>query len=468
MLSCQLTAQVGRRFAKLSPAHDLSTNSLQFDREKCIGCGICVKQCKSVAGQSILKLVDDGKGKKIATTVSGKSFQDTECIKCGQCTLGCPTSALMEKDNISEVEEILRNPQGRITLCQTAPSIRVNLSDALGMPPGTVTTGKMVTALKLLGFTYVFDTNFGADLTIVEEATEFVERLTKGTGPLPMFTSCCPAWVNYVEQCDPDLLPHLSTCRSPVGMLSGVLKYEFAKTKGVDPSLVYNCAIMPCVAKKDEAVRPQLRTDGGVQETDSVISTRELVRMIRKAKIDFKNLPDTPFDTTYGDSTGAGAIFGASGGVMEAAVRSAYTFITGKPMENLEIIPIRGIKDGIKLSSCDINGTKVEIAVAQGVLNAQKIIKKIRAKDPEVVNIKFVEVMACPGGCVCGGGSSKAKNKQAMQKRIDAIYRIDKESKFRRSHENPELLELYDRIFDGKFGSHFAHKILHTELKPRK
>lgn len=454
-----------RSFAKLSISPDNTTNSLTLDRTKCVSCGMCVKACKTTAGQGVLKLVEEN-GKKVVTTVSGKTLQETSCIKCGQCTLGCPTNALMEKDQISEVEKVLANPQGRVLVCHTAPSIRVNLSDALGLPAGTISTGKMVTALKMLGFQYVFDTNFSADLTIVEEATELVQRLTTNSGPLPMFTSCCPAWVNYVEQSDPKLIPHLSSCRSPMGMLSALIKSEFAESKGAKPSQIYNVAIMPCVGKKDEAAREALRTEDGVPETDVVLSTRELMRMIKKKKINFKNLSDTPFDKTYGESTGAGAIFGVSGGVMEAAVRSAYTFVTGNPMENVDFVPVRGPKDGIKIATCDINGTKVGVAVAQGVANAKKLIKKIRDHDPDVADVKFVEVMACPGGCVCGGGSTKAKTKAQIQKRVDAIYSIDKKSEHRRSHENQEIKELYDRMFDGKYGSHKTHKYLHTHFAP--
>ncbi|MDR2388007.1 MAG: [FeFe] hydrogenase, group A, partial [Deltaproteobacteria bacterium] len=395
------------RFAGISPAIDLSTNSIQLDRSKCIGCGLCVKACKTIAGQGILSIVQVD-GKKKVTTTTGKLFQETGCIKCGQCTLACGPGALMEKDEISVIEAVLANPAGKTIVVQTAPAIRINLCDGLGLPAGSIGTGKMVTALKKLGFNYVFDTNFAADLTIVEEASELVSRLTKGTGPLPMFTSCCPAWINYIEQHDASLIPNLSTCRSPLAMISAVIKSDWAKLKGLAPSQIYSVAIMPCTAKKDEVARQQF-TERGYRETDLVLSTRELIRLIKKKKINFKTLPETDFDPCYSIGSGAGAIFCGSGGVMEAAVRSAYYFVTGKTLAPLDLPALRGAKDGIKVVTADFDGAKVGVAVAQGIANAMSLIAKIRAKDPALSDVKFVEVMACPGGCVCGGGSPRAK-----------------------------------------------------------
>lgn len=461
-----VSARAGlRAFAKVSPAHDYSTNSLVIEREKCVSCGLCIKNCKTIAGQGVLKLVKDGDAKKIGTT-NGKPLQETACIKCGQCTLACGPGAIKEKDQISEVEKILANKAGKTIVVQTAPAIRINLCDAMGLPAGTIGTGKMVTALKKLGFDYVFDTNFAADVTIVEEANELVQRLTKG-GDIPMFTSCCPAWINYVEQHAPELIPNLSSCRSPMSMLGGIIKSDWAKQKNLKPNEIVHVAIMPCVAKKDEIERVQFKMQDGGKEIDVVLSTRELMRLLKKKKINFKNLPDTEFDKCYSVGTGAAAIFCGSGGVMEAAVRTAYTMVTKKPMENLDITALRGATNGIKIVTADFDGLKVDVAVAQGIANAMKLIKKIKAKDPEVANVKFVEVMACPGGCVCGGGSTKAKGKKAIEKRVDACYKIDETSQFRRSHENPEVTELYKR-FMGEVGGHNAHHILHTHYTNRK
>jgi NADH-quinone oxidoreductase subunit G len=267
--------------------------------------------------------------------------------------------------------------------------------------------------------------------------------------------------VNHVEQHDPDLIQHLSSARSPMAILSSLIKADWAKTKSLRPTDIYNVGIMPCVAKKDEIKRAQLN-DKGYVETDLVITTRELIRMIKAAKLDFKSLPDTPFDRCYSIASGAGAIFCGSGGVMEAAVRTAYTYATGKPLEKLDFPEFRGAANGIKRSTVDMDGLKIGVAIAQGIANAQKLIAKIRAKDPEFADVKFVEVMACPGGCVCGGGAPKAKNKKAIDARVDATYRIDKESAYRRSHENPEVIEMYQR-FAGEPGSHTAHEFFHTQ-----
>jgi NADH-quinone oxidoreductase subunit G len=332
------------------------------------------------------------------------------------------------------------------------------------LPPGTIATGKVVTLLKKLGFHYVFDTNFGADGTIVEEAFELVERLKNG-GPLPMFTSCCPAWVNYVEQHDPSLIPHLSTTRSPVGIQSSVIKSDWVRLKGLRPADVYSVAIMPCVAKKDEIKRAQMR-EKGYQEPDLVFTTRELVRLIRKRGIDFRNLPDSDYDSCYTIASGAGAIFCGSGGVMEAAVRTAYTYATGRPIDTLDFPGLRGAAKGIKIVRANFGEEVVGVAVAQGIANAMKLIAKVKARDPEVADVKFIEVMACPGGCVCGGGSTRAKSKKAVDARVDACYRIDREAKYRSSHENPQIQDIYKRMYE-RPGSHRAHEYLHTHFAPQ-
>ena len=442
------------------PMKDTSSLAIQFQMEKCIGCTACVKACSNIAGQDILECERKGK----AHTKSGKLLADTHCISCGHCSLACAKKAITEKYDIEEMKKILKEKEknGKILTCQIAPAIRINTAESLGVPPGEISTGKIITALKKLGFDYVFDTNFGADLTIVEEATEFIHRLNDPNALFPMFTSCCPAWVNYIEKSRPDLIPHLSSCRSPMGMLSSVVKNIFPKKIGVDRSRIYHVAFMPCTAKKDEIRRPQL-TD----ETDLVITSRELAQLIKDAKIDFKNLPESEGDTIYSEYTGGGAIFCATGGVMESAIRSAHKFITGKDMKPIQLKVVRGTK-GIKTATVDINGRKINIAVAQGVKNAMELLAKIQAKEPGFENIHFLEVMACPGGCVIGGGSPKAKGKKGIEKRLDAVYELDESLPERTPQDNKQLQALYNESFDGAFGSHHAHELLHTYFTNRK
>jgi len=457
-----MLAAAGRSFAKKMPILvDHTSNAIEFDMKKCINCQSCVRACKNIAGQNVLKSVAVN-GKNLIQTTNGKNLNMTKCIGCGQCTLSCIKQAIKEVDAIKPVNKVLKNKGGKIAVCQIAPAIRINMAEALGVPAGSISTGKVVTALKKLGFDYVFDTNFTADLTIAEEASELISRLTNPKGVLPMYTSCCPAWINYVEKSQPELIPNLSSCRSPMSMLSSLIKRVFPEKAGIDASKIFNVAIMPCTAKKDEIKRPQLNG-----ETDAVLTSRELAKMIKAAKINFKELEDTPFDTFYSESTGGGAIFCATGGVMEAAVRGAYKMITKKDMAPIELEAVRGSKDGIKTASVDINGIKVNVAVAHGIKNAMKLIKNIKAKAPGFENIHFVEVMACPGGCVAGGGSPKAKTKKVLQKRLDATYTIDKESKLRTSQDNEQLKQLYEDCL-GSFNSHKAHDLLHTHYTNRK
>jgi len=443
------------------PLKDVSSLAIQFQMEKCIGCTACVKACSNIAGQNILACEKKGK----AHTASGKPLSDTACISCGQCSLACAKQAITEKFDIEEMKQILKDKEknGKILTCQIAPAIRINTAEALGVPAGEISTGKIITALKQLGFDYVFDTNFAADLTIVEEATEFIHRLNDPNAVFPMFTSCCPAWVNYIEKSRPDLIPNLSSCRSPLAMLSSVIKNIFPKKIGVDRSKIYNVAFMPCTAKKDEIRRPQL-----ADETDLVITSRELAKLIKDAKIDFKNLPESEGDTIYSEYSGGGAIFCATGGVMESAVRSAYKFITGKDMKPIELKVVRGTKEGIKKATVDINGRKINIAVAHGGKNAMDLLAKIEAKEPGFEDIHFLEVMACPGGCVVGGGSPKAKGKKGIEKRLDAIYQLDESLPVRTAQDNKQLQALYNESFDGEFGSHYAHELFHTYHTNRK
>ena len=441
------------------PMYDDSSLAIQFNMDNCIGCTSCVRACSNIAGQDVLECEKKGK----AHTASGKLLSDTNCISCGQCSLACPKKAITEHFETDEVSNVLKDKKGKIVVCQFAPAIRINMAEALGVPAGQISTGKIVTALKKLGFDYIFDTNFSADMTIVEEATELVHRLGDPDAVLPMFTSCCPAWVNFIEKSRPDLIPHLSSCRSPLAMLSSVIKNVFPKKIGVERSRIYNVAIMPCTAKKDEIRRPQFS-----DETDNVITSRELAQMIKDAKIDFKNLEETPLDTIYSEFTGGGAIFCATGGVMEAAVRSAYKFITGKDMVPMELKAVRGTNDGIKVASVDINGVKVNVAVAHGIKNAMELLDKIKNKEPGFETIHFLEVMACPGGCAMGGGSPKAKGKKGIEQRLEATYSLDDNAAKRVSQDNDQLNKLYEESFDGEYGSHYAHELLHTYYTNRK
>ena len=446
---------------EIVPQGDTTSLAIQFDMERCVGCQNCVKACKNIAGQDILEC----EKKKIAHTASGKWLADSRCISCGQCTLACGTKAITEKFDIDELKEILKNKEknGKILTTQFAPAIRINTAEALGVKPGEISTGKIITALKQLGFDYVFDTNFGADLTIVEEATELIHRMNDPEAVFPMFTSCCPAWINYIEISRPDLIPNLSSCKSPLSMLSSVVKNIFPKKIGVDRSKIYHVAFMPCTAKKDEIRRPQLNGD-----TDLVITSRELAQLIKDSGIDFKNLPDTEPDTLYSEYTGGGAIFCATGGVMEAAVRSAYKFITGKDMNPIQLNEVRGTDEGIKVATVDINGFKLNLAVAHGIKNAMDLLAKIKNKEPGFENIHFLEVMACPGGCAMGGGSPRAKGPKGIQQRLDATYRLDETLPLRTSQDNKQLQALYNESFDGEFGSHYAHELFHTYHTSRK
>lgn len=442
--------------AHISFKIDKSSLSVTFNQALCTGCNSCVRACKSVAGQNVLALQTIDSKQYIATR-SKKDLSLTNCVGCGQCTLACGTGAFSEVDSTQVLAEKLKEKPKKTFIVQVAPAVRVNLSEMLGYKPGSVTTGQLVSSLKKIGFDFVYDTTFSADLTIVEEANELVDRI-KSNKTLPMFTSCCPGWVNYVEKSAPKLIPSLSSCKSPMGMLSALIKSDFLSQKKLDKKDIYSVAIMPCTAKKDEAKNG---------ETDLVLTTRELGKLIKKLKIDYKKLPETNFDSLYGKSTGAGIIFGASGGVLDAAVRTAYKYVTGKELQRIEFDEIRAGKDGIKFGQVDFDGLNVKVAVVQGLANAMKLITQIEKKDPAVEGLKFVEVMACPGGCVNGGGSPKAKTKKIVELRESTLFDLDKGAELRFSHSNPEVHDLYERLLKSP-GSGEAHHLLHTKFTNRK
>ena len=423
------------------------------DPSKCIRCGRCIRACKDVQG--IAALTYAGRSSDIVvTTAYNKPMETTDCILCGQCSLVCPTGALVEKDDTEKVLDALQDPKKHV-IVQIAPSVRVSLGDAFGMEPGAIVTGQMVTALHLLGFDKVFDTNFGADLTIMEEGTEFLDRLQHG-GVLPMMTSCCPGWVYYVEKHYSDCLPHLSSTKSPMSIFGAVAKTYYPKLAGIDVKDIVTVSVMPCTAKKFEAARPELGRDGR-PDVDIVLTTRELIKLIKYVGLSFGQLPETEFDSPLGTASGAGAIFGTTGGVMEAALRTVCDKLTGKTLERLDFQEARGFK-GIKECTLELGGRTLHIAIAHTLKNAEILMEQVRKG---ISPYDFIEVMACPGGCIGGGGQPIGTTNAVKKKRMQALYEIDRSLPVRKSHENPVLQVLY-RDFLGEPGKGKSHELLHT------
>lgn len=448
---------------------DRLTPAIERDTSKCILCGRCIERCKNAHGKGILGFENRGFA-TIVAPAENRSFANSPCILCGQCTSVCPTGALMEKSEIELVDEARR--QGKFLVVQTAPAVRAALGEEFGMKIGTPVTGKMVAALRRLGFDKVYDTDFAADLTIMEEATELLGRIKNG-GTLPMITSCSPGWINYAEYNYGDLLEHLSSCKSPHEMFGAIVKSYYAEKNGIDPSSIFVVSIMPCTAKKGEKERDQLVTNG-LRDVDAVLTTRELGKLIKRSGINFTKLPDEEFDADLlGDYSGAGVIFGVTGGVMEAALRTAYFVLTGKEHELIKFEQVRGF-DGIKEASLDINGMTVNIAVAHGMKNAKVLLDDIRAGKSKY---HFIEIMGCPGGCIAGGGQPYVKpcflpNEDDdildtyKEKRAAALYSEDERQKVRQSHNNAQIKELYDSYL-GEPNSHKAHELLHTTYAAR-
>ena len=441
--------------------HEIDDKSpaLVRDMNKCILCRRCVATCKNVQNIGAIDSTNRGFESSVST-VYNKSLNNVNCTFCGQCIQACPTGALREKEYIDIVREKLENPD-IYTIVQTAPAVRVALGEEFGMEIGTNVTGKMVSGLKNLGFDKVFDTNTAADFTIMEEATEFVKRF-KEKDNLPMMTSCCPAWIKFTETEYPENIPHLSSCKSPHQMFGAILKSYYAEKNNISPEKIFVVSVMPCVAKKYESRRDELKVDG-MCDVDEVITTRELARMIKEANIDFVKLEDSIFDNPMGEATGAGAIFGTTGGVMEAALRTAYELITGKELKELNFEEVRGEK-GIKKAIIKIADKEVKVAVAHGLANARKVSEEIKNG---LADYDFLEVMACPGGCIMGGGqpikSSKIRSEvDIRKKRAESMYSIDERSTIRKSHENPIMQQIYKEYL-GKPGENKAHKLLHTE-----
>lgn len=448
---------------------DAVTPSIKRDTSKCVLCGRCIERCKNAHGLSVLGFEKRG-FKTIVAPAQNRSFADSPCILCGQCVSVCPTGALMEVSEIDKVDEAFK--QGKYVVVQTAPAVRAALGEEFDMPIGTLVTGKMVAALRRLGFKKVFDTNFGADLTIMEEATELLTRVKEG-GTLPMITSCSPGWINYAEYYYGDLLGHLSSCKSPHEMFGAILKTYYAEQNGIKPEDMFVVSVMPCTAKKFEKERKQLMVNG-LKDVDAVLTTRELAKLIKRAGIRFTKLPDEQFDNDIvGEYTGAGVIFGATGGVMEAALRTAAFVLDGKELEHVELQDVRGMQ-GIKEATYHLGGMDVKVAVASGMKNAKVLLDQIReGKSP----YHFIEIMGCPGGCVAGGGQPFVKpcflpNEDDdildtfRNKRASALYQEDESKQIRVSHRNEQIKKLYDE-FLGEPNSHLAHELLHTSYAAR-
>jgi len=442
---------------------DTSSPSIERDPSKCVLCRRCVAVCRKVQGVGVL-----GATKRGFDTIIEPAFNqligDVACVNCGQCIVNCPTGALREKDDTKKVWDAIANPELHV-IVQPAPAVRVGLGESFGLPAGTSVTGKMAAAMRRLGFDKVFDTDFGADLTILEEASELISRVQNG-GVLPMFTSCSPGWIKFIETYYPEMLPNLSSCKSPHQMVGALMKSYYAEKNGIDPAKVFVVSVMPCTAKKFEAARPEMEGHGH-RDVDVVITTRELARMIKTARIDFANLPDEDFDAFFGESTGAAVIFGATGGVMEAALRTAYKYMTGNELDNIDIQPVRGI-EGIKEATVGINGLDVSVAVVNSLSAAHEMIRRIKAGEK---SYHFIEVMACPGGCVNGGGQPIMRYDEKVQAdpritRGGGLYKEDAEKPVRRSHENASVAKLYED-FLGKPGGEQSHHLLHTHYTPR-
>ncbi|MDQ7794349.1 MAG: NADH-dependent [FeFe] hydrogenase, group A6 [bacterium] len=447
-----------------SYGEDTSTPSIVRNPAKCVLCRRCISVCQKVQGVSAIQAQERG-----FDTVVAPAFHlplgEVACVLCGQCSLVCPTGAIHEVNQVDEVWAALADP-ARHVVVQTAPATRVSVGEEFGLPPGSIVTGKMVAALRRLGFDRVFDTDFTADLTIMEEGHELIRRVKEG-GPLPLFTSCSPGWIKFIEHFYPGLLPHLSTCKSPQQMFGALAKTYYAEKAGIDPASIYVVSIMPCTAKKFEAARPEM-SSSGYRDVDAVLTTRELGRMLREAGIDFNVLPEEDYDAPLGISTGAAAIFGATGGVMEAALRTAYEVITGRPLADINITPVRGL-DGIKEASVPLNGLTLKAAVSHGLGNARKLMDlAVEGK----ADYHFIEIMCCPGGCIGGGGQPIPTDIGIRRRRLEAIYGVDERMALRKSHENPAVTALYQEFLGEPLG-HRSHELLHThyiarESVPRK
>lgn len=447
------------------PTYDAVSPGIVRNTSKCILCGRCVGACKTIQNIGVLGFMERGFKTKVGP-VFDRSFDDVNCIQCGQCINVCPVGALHEKEEIHDVINAINDPKKHV-IVQTAPAVRASLGEEFGMPIGTRVTGKMVAALKMMGFDKVYDTNFAADLTIMEEGYELIHRL-KENGPLPMITSCSPGWINYAEKEYPEIIPHLSSCKSPHMMFGAMAKSYYAKQNNIDPKDIYVVSVMPCVAKKGEKERAEMIVDN-IKDVDTVITTRELGKMIKLFGIGFTNLKDDKFDQDFfGEYSGAGAIFGTSGGVMEAALRTVVDVITKQDIDQIEYEQVRGV-EGLKTATLKVGGLELKVAVAQSMSVAKPLLEEIKAGTSPY---HFIEIMGCPGGCINGGGQSyinalvRNSGFNFKQARAKALYDEDQAQQVRKSHQNTQIIELYDK-FLGSPNSHIAHKLLHTSYSKK-
>jgi len=450
---CDIYSQVGlnnTRFPELRNYKPELGAAVVRDNNKCVNCGRCVRVCADIQAVHAIDFSSRGHYEHVAA-YSEKHLENVACIRCGQCILNCPVGAISERSHIEEVVAALGNKKKHVVV-QTAPSVRVALGELFGMPAGSIVTGKMVAALRRCGFAKVFDVDLGADMTIMEEASELLRRMEKG-GPFPMITTCCPGWILMMEFFYPHLFQHMSTCESPHEMLGALTKTYYAKKAGIDPEEIVVVSIMPCTAKKFESTRPELHS-----KVDYVLTTRELGKLIKMKGIDFASLPDEEFDPALGASTGAAVIFGASGGVMEAALRTAYEFSEKKPLGKIDFEEIRGMQ-GIKEGKVTLQGKEIRYACAHGGANARKLLENMN-------QYHFIEMMACPGGCIGGGGQPIYRDPDTLRKRMEATYAADRGMKLRKSHENPIVQQIYKEYL-GKPGSELAEKLLHTHYTKR-
>ena len=439
---------------------DDKSTSVVRDESKCILCKRCVAVCATVQNVAVLGSVGRGFTSQVQP-VFNKSLADVGCINCGQCIINCPVGALMEKSDIQRVWDALED-KTKTVFVQAAPAVRAALGEEFGYPMGTAVTGKMAAALRRLGFDKIFDTGFGADVTIMEEGTELLDRVTNG-GVLPMITSCSPGWIKYIETYYPEAIPHLSSCKSPQNMTGALIKSHYAETNGIDPKDMVVVSVMPCVAKKYEVQRPELNVDGN-QDVDISITTRELARMIKEARLVFDKLPEEEFDPYYGDYTGAAVIFGATGGVMEAAVRTLADLLNKKDIQEIDYVGVRGV-EGIKTATVDVTpDLAVKVVIAHGGSNIETVMEQLKAG--ELADTHFIELMGCPGGCVNGGGQPIVSAKTKMDvdirdERAKALYSEDANDKIRKSHQNPSVVRIYEEYL-GDPNGHKAHHLLHT------